>query len=95
MAGVRGRSGRPRKTRSDGYERDQSGHYRKPTTKVGISNFAVLTYQEIADILFERGILPSPNKSSVQWYEQSAFRKIRKAFPELAVEIEESKGMKL
>lgn len=49
---------------------------------------AIRTQQEVADILFDRGVLKSPSRTTVDWYERNAFKKIRKLFPELAQEID-------
>lgn len=56
---------------------------------------AVLTKQEVAYILFARGVLPKPDRNVVDWYERSAFRKIREQFPELADEIDSRKSRQL
>lgn len=56
---------------------------------------AIRTEQEVADILFARGVLKSANRHVVNWYERSAFRKIRKQFPELADEIDSRKSRQL
>lgn len=56
---------------------------------------AVRTEQEVADILYARGVLNSPDRNVVNWYERSAFQKIRKQFPELADEIDSRKSRQL
>ena len=53
--------------------------------------FAVRSQQEVADILYARGVIPKPDRKIVQWAERNAFAKIRALHPELSEEIE-SKG---
>lgn len=48
---------------------------------------AVLTYQQVAEILFRRGVLASPHEYVVRWCEREAFRKIRAADPGLVSEL--------
>jgi hypothetical protein len=55
----------------------------------GQSNgLAIRSQQEVADILFSRGLIPKPCRKIVQWAEKNAFAKIRVLHPELADEIE-------
>lgn len=54
---------------------------------VGPRGTAVRTQQEVADIMFARGLLRSPDRRMVRWYEGQAFAKIRALWPELADEI--------
>lgn len=56
---------------------------------------AIRTQQEVADILHARGVLKSPDSHVVNWYERSAFKKIREQFPELADEIDSRKSRQL
>lgn len=56
---------------------------------------AVKTQQDVADILFERGVIPAPDRHVVNWYERSAFKKIREQFPELEDEIDSRKSRQL
>jgi len=56
---------------------------------------AFRTSQEVADILFRRGVLPKADKNVVNWYERSAFAKIREHVPELADEIDSGKSRQL
>lgn len=53
-----------------------------------LSDYAVRSCQEVANILHERGVLKSSCRNVVIWYERQAFKKIRDAFPELAWEVE-------
>ena len=48
---------------------------------------AVRTYQQVAEILFRRGVLPSPHEHVVRWCEREAFRKIKAADPGLIKEL--------
>ena len=58
----------------------------------GNSNgLAVRSQQEVADILFRRGLIPKPCRKIIQWAEVNAFRKIRALHPELAAEIEDER----
>jgi hypothetical protein len=60
---------------------------RRKGSLVGPRGTAVRTQQEVADIMYARGLLRSPDKRMVRWYEGQAFRKIRALWPELADEI--------
>ncbi len=54
---------------------------------------AVRSQQEVANILFARGVILKPDRRIVQWAERNAFAKIRALHPELAELIEsESDG---
>jgi len=53
---------------------------------------AILSQQEVAEILFSRGVIPKPCRKIVQWAERNAFAKIRALHPELADELIESEG---
>lgn len=59
---------------------------------VGPRGTAVRTQQEVANIMFARGLLRSPDKRMVRWYEGQAFAKIRALWPELADEISDDGG---
>lgn len=54
------------------------------------SPYAIRTCQEVADILYERGLLKNPDRQIVSLHEQRAMEKIRKRFPELEDEIDDS-----
>jgi hypothetical protein len=60
---------------------------RRKGNLVGPRGTAVRTQQEVADIMYARGLLRSPDKRMVRWYEGQAFAKIRALWPELADEI--------
>lgn len=49
---------------------------------------AVRSQQEVADILYARGVIPKPCRKIIQWVERNAFAKIRALHPELAELIE-------
>jgi len=54
---------------------------------------AVRSQQEVADILYARGVIKKPCRKIIQWAEKNAFAKIRALHPELAELIEsESDG---
>lgn len=65
----------------------KAGRYRRKRG-AKISDFAVMSCKEAARILHARGVLKSDDSSAVSWLERNAFRKIRKAFPELLMEVE-------
>ena len=57
----------------------------------GNSNgLAIRSQEEVANILFCRGLIRKPDRKIVQWLERNALEKIRALHPELAVEIESS-----
>ena len=48
---------------------------------------AFRSLEEVAEIAWRRGLIPTPTKQLVAHYEESAFRKIRESYPELADEL--------
>ena len=52
------------------------------------NQYAIRSQQEVAIILFRRGLIRKPDRKIIQWLERNALAKIRALHPELAVEIE-------
>lgn len=50
--------------------------------------YTVRSQKEVAEILFDRGVIDKPDPKIVQWIEKNAFGKIRALWPGLACEIE-------
>jgi len=49
----------------------------------GIRNGALMSQDDVARILFRRGLLPNDKRQQVQYLERVALRKMREADPEL------------
>jgi len=62
--------------------------YQKMINRGNANPHAILSQQEVANILFARGVIAKPDRQIIQWAERNAFAKIRALHPELAAEIE-------
>lgn len=61
--------------------------------KCGMANdYAIRSQQEVAEILYERGLIEKPDRKIVQWLETKVFRQIRAMWPELENELEADRG---
>lgn len=52
------------------------------------NDYAIRSQQEVADILYARGLIAKPDRKIVQWLESKVFRQIRALWPELEGELE-------